>query len=239
MIAELGQTSERLERLGDVNFAAIGDYKSTKGELDFLRNERSDIAQSIKLINRTIGSIDAEAERRFQEAFNSINGKFAERFTELFGGGEARLKLVGSDNVLEAGVEIVARPPGKRQMNVGLLSGGEKALTGIALTFALFEHRPAPVCVLDEIDAALDEANAGRFIERIKSYSRATQFVVITHNRRTMEMADLLLGVTMEKKGVSKLLRLRMADLEPENESQAAKQGGETENQPDRAARLV
>ncbi len=223
MRAELGVISDRLQSLGDVNFAAIQDYKSTKDELDFLKRERGDIAQSVKLINRTIGKIDSEAKRRFVEAFESISGKFGERFTDLFGGGTARLKLVGSDDVLEAGVEIVAQPHGKRQMSVGLLSGGEKALAGIALTFALFEHRPAPVCILDEIDAALDEANTVRFIERLRLYSQSTQFVIITHNRRTMEIADLLYGVTMEKKGVSKILKLRMEDLAaPDTKAKAA-----------------
>ena len=213
MQAELASISERLSKLGDVNFAAIEDYRSTKEELDFLRRERTDIAQSIKLINRTIGKIDREAQRRFLEAFESISGKFGERFSDLFGGGSAKLKLVGSDDPLEAGVEIIAQPHGKRQMTVGLLSGGEKSLAGIALTFALFEHRPAPVCILDEIDAALDEANTVRFLERVKLYSQSTQFVIVTHNRRTMETADLLYGFTMETEGVSKVLKLRMEDL--------------------------
>ena len=223
MQSELGVISDRLQSLGEVNFAAIQDYRSTKDELDFLKRERADIAQSVKLINRTIGKIDSEAKRRFVEAFESISSKFGERFTDLFGGGTARLNLVGSDDVLEAGVEIIAQPHGKRQMSVGLLSGGEKSLAGIALTFALFEHRPAPVCVLDEIDAALDEANTVRFLERVKLYSQSTQFVIITHNRRTMEIADLLYGVTMEKKGVSKLLKLRMEDLAtPDAKAKAA-----------------
>jgi len=213
MQAELASISERLDRLGDVNFAAIEDYKSTKDELDFLKRERTDIAQSIRLINRTIGKIDLEAQRRFLEAFESISGKFGERFSDLFGGGSAKLELVGSDDALEAGVEIIAQPHGKRQMTIGLLSGGEKSLAGIALTFALFEHRPAPVCILDEIDAALDEANTVRFLERVKLYSQSTQFVIVTHNRRTMETADLLYGITMETKGVSKVLKLRMEDL--------------------------
>jgi chromosome segregation protein len=238
MRAELRVITDSLESFGDVNFAAIQDYKSTKDELDFLKRERTDIAQSVKLINRTIGKIDSEAKRRFVEAFESISGKFGQRFTDLFGGGEARLELVGSDDVLEAGVEIIAQPRGKRQMSVGLLSGGEKALVGIALTFALFEHRPAPVCILDEIDAALDEANTARFIERLRHYSQSTQFVIITHNRRTMEIADLIYGVTMENKGVSKLLKLRMEDLAASDaKAKTAASGGQAYCRPEGAQR--
>ena len=213
MHAELLAIQQQLGRLGEVNFAAIEDYKSTKEELDLLRAQRADIARSIRLINRTIGRIDREAHRRFMEAFDAISGRFGEIFRDLFGGGSASLKLVGSDDILEAGVEIMAQPTGKRKIPIGLLSGGEKALASIALTFALFEHRPTPMCILDEIDASLDEANTIRFVNRLRRYAESTQFLVITHNRKTMELADVLYGVTMQTEGVSKLLRVRMEDL--------------------------
>ena len=158
----------------------------------------------------TIRRIDQTSKQRFREAFAVINENFQETFGTLFGGGRAGLTLLDENDVLESGIEVIAQPPGKRLQSVQLLSGGEKALTAIALMFAIFKYKPSPFCVLDEIDAPLDEANIGRFIEMLQGMQAHTQFILITHNRRTMEIADRLYGVTMEEPGVSKLVSLEL-----------------------------
>ena len=149
---------------------------------------------------------------RFTEEFNKINENFKITFRELFGGGNAKLELIGSENVLEAGVDILAEPPGKKLSSNSLLSGGEKALTAIAILFAILKLRPMPFCLLDEIEAALDEANVYRFAQYLRKFSSDTQFIVITHKKPTMELADSLYGVTMEEKGVSKVVSVKLSD---------------------------
>ena len=150
---------------------------------------------------------------QFSDRFKSINENFSRVFSELFGGGKAKLSLTDPDNVLESGIEIEAQPPGKKLQNLSLLSGGEKALSAIALLFAILNVRPTPFCILDEIEAALDDVNVYRFAEYLKRYSEKTQFIVVTHKRGTMEAADILYGVTMQEKGVSKLLTLNMDEV--------------------------
>ena len=147
---------------------------------------------------------------RFREAFDAINLNFQETFSTLFGGGRAGLTLLDETDLLESGIEIIAQPPGKRLQNVQLLSGGEKALTAISLMFAIFKYKPSPFCLMDEIDAPLDDANTGRFLEMLRGMLAHTQFILITHNRKTMEIADRLYGVTMEEPGVSKLISVRL-----------------------------
>ena len=149
---------------------------------------------------------------KFEEQFNRINANFQTTFRELFGGGNAKLELIGSDNILEAGVEIYAEPPGKKLQSNTLLSGGEKALTAIAILFAILKLKPMPFCLLDEIEAALDEANVFRFAQYLKRFSKDTQFIVITHKKPTMELADALYGVTMEEKGVSKTVSVKLSE---------------------------
>jgi len=165
---------------------------------------------TLEALRDAIGRINRTSRRRFREAFEAISKHFAENFPRLFSGGRASLALTESDDVLEAGIEIMAMPPGKRLQNVNLLSGGEKTLTALALLVAVFQVRPSPFFLLDEVDAALDDANVGRFNDLITEMASESQFVLITHNKRTIEVADVLYGVTMERKGVSKLVSVEL-----------------------------
>lgn len=150
----------------------------------------------------------------FREAFNSVNQSFGEIFIALFGGGKAAMQLLDEEDVLESGIELIAQPPGKKTQSITLLSGGERALTALALLFAIFRYKPSPFCILDEVDAPLDEVNNERFVRLVRDMSRDTQFIMITHSRRTMEAADVLYGVTMEEAGCSRLVSVSFADLE-------------------------
>jgi chromosome segregation protein len=200
----------RIERLGPVNMMAIEQYDELESRHAFLTAQRKDLVESIAQTGQAITRIDETTRRRFAEAFVAINRNFQATFSTLFGGGRAGLTLVDDTNPLESGIEIVAQPPGKRLQNVQLLSGGEKALTAIALMFGLFQYKPSPFCLLDEIDAPLDDANIGRFVEMLRGMQQQTQFILITHNRKTMEIADRLYGVTMEEPGVSKLISVQL-----------------------------
>ena len=172
---------------------------------EYYRNQSEDVQQAIDLLEEAIAQIDAETKARFKETFDAANAKVQEFFPTLFGGGEATLTMVG-DDLLTAGVSIMARPPGKKNATIHLLSGGEKALTAMSLVFALFSLNPAPFCLLDEVDAPLDDANTTRFCHLVKEMSAQTQFLYISHNRITMEMAEQLVGVTMQEKGVSRIV---------------------------------
>ena len=200
----------KIERLGPVNMMAIEQFDELETRHTFLTTQRKDLLDSIAQTGEAIRKIDKTTRERFAEAFESINKKFETTFTTLFGGGRAGLVLIDIENDPESGIDIIAQPPGKRLQNVQLLSGGEKALTAMALMFAIFQHRPSPFCLLDEIDAPLDDANIGRFVEMLQNMQAHTQFILITHNRKTMEIADRLYGVTMEEPGVSKLISLQL-----------------------------
>ena len=176
----------------------------------FLTTQRQDLVESIAQTSEAIKRIDETTSARFTEAFTAIQPNFQETFSTLFGGGRAGLALLDENDPLESGIDIVASPPGKRLQSVQLLSGGEKALTAIALMFAIFQYKPSPFCLLDEIDAPLDDANVGRFVEMLRGMLDRTQFILITHNRRTMEIANRLYGVTMEEPGVSKLISVHL-----------------------------
>ena len=189
---------------------AIEQFDELETRHTFLTVQRKDLRESIAATGEAIKRIDETSKERFREAFSVINQNFQETFAVLFGGGRAGLALLDETDVLESGIEIVAQPPGKRLQSVQLLSGGEKALTAIALMFGIFRYKPSPFCVLDEIDAPLDDANIGRFIEILKKMQEETQFIIITHSRKTMEIADRLYGVTMEEPGVSKLISVRL-----------------------------
>jgi chromosome segregation protein len=206
-IAEL---REKIERMGPVNMMAIEQSKDLEERHGFLSTQRQDLVDSIAQTNEAIGKIDDTTHARFREAFAAINDNFQGTFATLFGGGKAGIMLLDENDPLESGIDIVAQPPGKRLQSVMLLSGGEKALTAIALMFAMFKYRPSPFCLLDEIDAPLDDANIGRFIEMLRSMMDKTQFIIITHSRKTMEIADRLYGVTMEEPGVSKLISIQL-----------------------------
>jgi chromosome segregation protein len=206
-IAEL---RARIDRLGPVNMMAIQQFTELDERRGFLTTQRQDLVDSIAQTNEAIKRIDETTHSRFRDAFAAINSNFQQTFTTLFGGGRAGLTLLDESDPLESGIDIVASPPGKRLQSVMLLSGGEKALTAIALMFAIFRYKPSPFCLLDEIDAPLDDANIGRFVEMLRSMLDRTQFIVITHNRKTMEIANRLYGVTMEEPGVSKVISLQM-----------------------------
>ena len=199
----------RIDRLGAVNMMAIEQFDELESRHGFLTTQRKDLIDSIAQTSQAIKRIDETTRARFSEAFTAINRNFQETFSTLFGGGRAGLTLIDETDPLESGIEIIAQPPGKRLQSVQLLSGGEKALTAIALMFGLFKHKPSPFCLLDEIDAPLDDANIGRFVEMLRSMLAHTQFILITHNRKTMEIADRLYGVTMEEPGVSKLISVQ------------------------------
>ena len=207
MVADL---RARIERMGPVNMMAIDQFDDLESRHTFLTAQRKDLVDAIASTNDAIRKIDKTTRERFQEAFRIINENFAGTFTTLFGGGKAGLVLLDESDALESGIDIIASPPGKRLQSIQLLSGGEKALTAMALMFAIFKYRPSPFCLLDEIDAPLDDANIGRFVEMLQGMNDHTQFILITHNRKTMEIADRLYGVTMEEPGVSKLISVQL-----------------------------
>ena len=196
----------RVERLGPVNMMAVEQFDELEQRHEFLTAQRADLLESIKSTGEAIERINTTTRDRFRQAFHAVNEHLQQTFSTLFGGGSARLVLLDEADLLESGIDIVAQPPGKRLQSVQLLSGGEKALAAMALMFAIFKYRPSPFCLLDEIDAPLDDANIGRFVEVLRGMQDETQFVLVTHNRKTMEIADRLYGVTMEEPGVSKLV---------------------------------
>ena len=207
MVADL---RAKIERMGAVNMMAIDQFDDLESRHAFLTTQRKDLIDSIAATGEAIRKIDKTTKERFREAFSVINQNFEQTFTTLFGGGRAGLVLLDESDQLESGIDIIAQPPGKRLQSVQLLSGGEKALTAMALMFAIFKYRPSPFCLLDEIDAPLDDANIGRFVEMLQGMQEHTQFILITHNRKTMEIADRLYGVTMEEPGVSKLISVQL-----------------------------
>ncbi len=208
---QIQELRERLEKMGPVNVLAVEQAQELEDRNTFLTAQRQDLLDSISELERAIKGIDKASRERFQEAFAVINQHFGEIFKQLFGGGTAGLSLIDEEDLLESGIDVMAQPPGKRLQSVMLLSGGEKALTAIALLFAIFQYKPSPFCILDEVDAPLDDANIGRFVRMLDGLKAQTQFVLITHSRKTMEIADQLYGVTMEEPGVSKLVSVRLS----------------------------
>ena len=205
---------QRMEQMGPVNMMALDEYKETAERHAFLETQRRDLVESIENTQETIKEIDQISRTKFDEAFARINENFAQVFTRLFHGGQAFLRLTDEENQAESGLEIVASPPGKKLQNVLLLSGGEKALTALALLVGIFQFQPSPFCVLDEVDAALDETNVGRLADLMHSLSGETQFLVVTHSKRMMQSADMIYGVTMQEPGVSKVVSVRLGHQE-------------------------
>ncbi len=205
------QLREKLEAMGPVNLAALDEHRELSERYEFLSRQHQDIVSSIEELEEAISRINRTTRKLLRDAFEGLNKKFREVFTTLFGGGSAELRLTDEKNILESGIEIVAQPPGKRLQNLNLLSGGEKALAAVSLLFAGFLLKPSPLCILDEADAPLDESNTVRFREMLRDLTRNIQFIVITHNRITMEGAEYLYGITMEEPGVSKVLSLEFA----------------------------
>ena len=208
---ELAELKNRLENLGPVNMMALEELQEAEERYGFLETQRQDLFSSIQDTTEAIREIDEVSRQQFLEAFTAINGHFALSFRTLFGGGNGELRLTDESDP-ESGIDMVAQPPGKRLQNVLLLSGGEKALAALALLIAMFHYTPSPFCILDEVDAPLDESNVDRFTRLIQQMSHHTQFILITHNKRTMEISRALYGVTMEEPGVSKLVSVRFED---------------------------
>jgi len=211
---EVARLVDQLEKIGPVNVLAIDEHRDLEDREHFLRTQRDDLVQAIESLRTTIRKINMTSRELFREAFNAVNQSFAEIFVALFGGGKAAMQLLDEEDVLESGIELIAQPPGKKTQSISLLSGGERALTALALLFSIFRYKPSPFCILDEVDAPLDEVNNERFVRLVRDMSRETQFIMITHSRRTMEAADVLYGVTMEEAGCSRLVSVSFADLE-------------------------
>jgi len=199
------QLEQKISRLGPINLAAIDEHAEQLGRKEYLDEQYADVTEALETLERAIAKIDRETRARFKETYEAVNAKFEKYFPRLFGGGKASLQLTG-DDLLSTGVSVFAQPPGKRISNLQLLSGGEKALTAVSLVFAFFELNPSPFCMLDEVDAPLDDANVGRFCELVREMSERVQFIIITHNKVTMELSDQLMGVTMNEPGVSRLV---------------------------------
>ncbi|CAH1197883.1 Chromosome partition protein Smc [Paenibacillus plantiphilus] len=212
---EVRDLKRSISALGEVNLGAIEEYERVKERYTFLSDQKNDLIDAKTTLYQVIREMDEEMSKRFRTTFEAIRGHFVIVFAKLFGGGRADLIMVEPDRVLDSGIDIVAQPPGKKLQNLQLLSGGERALTAIALLFAILQVKPVPFCVLDEVEAALDEANVSRFAQYLREFSELTQFIVVTHRKGTMEEADVLYGVTMEEGGVSKLVSVRLEDEEP------------------------
>ena len=210
--ASYREMKQRIENMGAVNMMALEEYNECEQRFAFLSRERDDLLQSIADTQQVIKELDLISKEKFEQAFSSVNANFTAAFHTIFGGGTAEMRLTEPDSSGDAGIDIVASPPGKRLQNVLLLSGGEKAMTALALLIAIFRYQPSPFCILDEVDAPLDEANVGRFTRLIGDMSAQTQFIIVTHNRKTMETGSVLYGVTMQEPGVSKLVSVRWED---------------------------
>ena len=203
----------RIDEIGEVNLMAIDEYQELEERYLFMTEQQEDLQKSLEGLQSAIAKINRTTRKRFRETFDQVNATFQELFPRLFNGGQAELRLTDESDLLETGIEVVAQPPGKKLQNVTLLSGGEKALTAVAMIFSIFLIKPAPFCLLDEVDAPLDDANIGRFNEIVRDMSESSQFIIITHNKRTMEIADNLYGITMEEPGVSKLVSVCMKEV--------------------------
>ena len=212
LMGQIDTLKTEIEGMGAVNLVAIEEYEEHKQREDFLVTQREDLEKSLRSVNQAIQKINQTSREAFLGTFEQIRANFQEVFEELFGGGETELRLTDESDVLEAGIDIIACPPGKRPQSITQLSGGERSLVAIALLFAVFKIKPSPFCVLDEVDAALDEANVLRFTNLIRKYAQQTQFIIITHNKRTMEIADVMYGVTMEQAGLSKVVSAKFGN---------------------------
>ncbi len=216
MKKDISSLKDQIRKLGDVNVNAIEDYKNLMERYGFLKNQHDDLVEAEQTLLGIIEELDSAMRRQFQEKFGQIGREFDKVFKELFGGGKGTLELQEEEDILEAGIRIIAQPPGKKLQNMMQLSGGEKALTAIALLFAIQNLKPSPFCLLDEIEAALDENNVGRFVKYLHKLTKNTQFIVITHRRGTMEQADRLYGITMQEKGISTLVSVNLIGNELE-----------------------
>ena len=207
---QVNSLRNQIKDLGSINIDSIEEYNTTKQRYDFMCEQRLDLEDGIAKLKKVIQDMTSIMKTQFATQFEIINKNFGEVFKELFGGGKAELILTDAENILECGIDIHVQPPGKKLQNMSLLSGGEKAFTAIALLFAILKINPSPFCVLDEIEAALDDVNVYRYADYLKKFINNTQFLVITHRKGTMEAADTVYGITMEENGISKLLSMKL-----------------------------
>jgi chromosome segregation protein len=209
---EVADLKQKVDRMGNVNLEAIDQLEEVEEKAGFLRREEADLIKSRETLTEVLRKVNRESRERFEKSFSEIREHFREMFRKLFGGGNAELRLTEGEDILEAGIEIVVRPPGRELQNLNLLSGGEKTLTAVALLFAIFKARPSPFALMDEVDAALDESNIDRFLALLREFTDESQFVIITHNKRTMAEADALWGVSMPEAGVSQPMSIRFTN---------------------------
>jgi chromosome segregation protein len=220
---EITELRRKISRLGNVNMEALAELQELDTRARDLQTQFTDLTSSKKSLEEIIHKINQDSKRLFLETYQAVRGHFQELFRKLFGGGMADVVLEDENDVLECGIEIVARPPGKELRSISLLSGGEKTLTAVALLLAIFRSKPSPFCVLDEVDAALDEANIGRFTAVLREFLESSQFIIVTHSKKTMAAADVLYGITMQESGVSKQVTIRFEDwVEEEPKSEVA-----------------
>jgi len=219
---EIATLRGKIDRLGNVNVDAIDQQKDLEERNEFLTDQVEDLNQSKNQLEQLITRINKESREKFEVTFEQIRDNFQQLFRKLFGGGKADIILENPEDILESGIEIVARPPGKETRTISLLSGGEKTMTAIALLFSVFKTKPSPFCVLDEVDAALDEANNERFNLIVQDFQKQSQFVIITHSKRTMSIADVLYGITMQTQGVSKKISVQFEGTDADSETAVA-----------------
>jgi chromosome segregation protein len=208
--ARTSELSQLIDRMGSVNLDAVRELEEAEKRFTFYTEQKADLDKALADLERAIAQMNRESRRLFQETFDAINAKFQEVFPRMFRGGRGSLRLTNPEDMLETGIDILAQPPGKKLSNIELMSGGEKALTAVSLIFAIFQIKPSPFCILDEVDAPLDEANVARYNEMVRSMTDRSQFILITHIKRTMQMADVLYGVTMQESGVSRLVSVKL-----------------------------
>jgi chromosome segregation protein len=213
---EIAELRGKIERLGNVNVDAIEEQESLENRHEFLSNQVQDLNSSRAQLQQLINRLNKKSREKFSQTFEEIRRHFQEIFRKLFGGGKADILLDDAEDILEAGIEIIAKPPGKETRSISLLSGGEKSMTALALLFSVFKAKPSPFCFLDEVDAALDEANNERFNILVQEFQKDSQFIIITHAKRTMSIADVLFGITMQIRGVSKKISVRFGEYEEE-----------------------
>jgi chromosome segregation protein len=206
------ELTDTIDRMGAVNLDAMKEYEEQAERFDYYTNHKNDLEAALADLDKAIAQMNKESKRLFQHAFEGINRRFKEIFPKMFRGGKAELRLTNPDDMLETGIDILAQPPGKRLGNIELMSGGEKAFTAVSLLLSIFRFKPSPFCILDEVDAPLDDANIDRYVEGIRAMTDRSQFIVITHSKRTMQAVDVLYGVTMQEPGVSKLVGVRVGD---------------------------
>ncbi|HXS18286.1 MAG TPA: chromosome segregation protein SMC, partial [Polyangiaceae bacterium] len=226
--ARMAELNRQLDRIGPVNLDAAREYEEAQKRFHELYDQKLDIENALLELEKAIKHMDKESRTRFRDTFNAVNELFKKTFAKNFRGGRAELRLTNPEDLLASGVDIIAQPPGKKLGNIELMSGGEKALTAVSLIFAIFQHRPSPFCVLDEVDAPLDEANVSRYNEAIRTMTSHSQFILITHIRKTMQSVDVLYGVTMGEPGVSRLVSVKV------NEEAKARSESLLDNREDR-----